>query len=94
MCSFLNGIDLTDSSCSCFNGHFASESGFAAFFHPLTPDVNISSKWQTFFTGQMRFLAPNQQCHSTEGNNYVTDHGKKFGVLKPNSITLASSEVA
>ena len=32
-----------------------------------------------FFTGQMPFLSPNQQCQSTEGKN-ITSHG--LGVIK------------
>jgi len=33
-----------------------------------------------FFTGQMPFLSPNQQCQSTEGEN-ITFHGRAYPKL-------------
>jgi len=37
----------------------------------LAPDNHASTPPLSFFTGRMPFLPPNQQCQSTEGNNYI-----------------------
>ena len=42
----------------------------------------------SFFTGQMPFLSPNQQCHSTEGKN-ITFHGLAYPKLTRGLPTLS-----
>jgi len=42
----------------------------------LKTDDHTNTSSLNFFTGQMLFLAPNQQCQSTEGTwilNHITD---------------------
>ena len=41
-----------------------------------------------FFTGQMPFLSPNQQCQSTEGKN-ITSHGLAYPKLTWGLPTLS-----
>ena len=36
-----------------------------------------------FFTAQMTFLPPNQQCHSTEGNKQVSNYVEIFASICP-----------
>jgi len=38
----------------------------------LQTDNHASTSLLKFFTGQMRFLTPNQHCQSTEGSTYCT----------------------
>jgi len=67
-----------------FNGHFSCEPGLAGVYWMMEVVVTTGAiscaKLQSnhhhqqtntqFFTGQMPFLSPNQQCQSTEGRKY------------------------
>ena len=44
-----------------------------------------------FFTGQMPFLSPNQQCQSTEGKN-ITFHGLAYPKLTWGSSNFVSDK--
>jgi len=48
----------------------ARESGSTS----LQTDYHASTSPLSFFTGQMPFLLPNQQCQSTEDMNHASGH--------------------
>jgi len=47
-------------------------------------DNHASTTLLKFFTGRMRFLPPNQQRQSTEGNNFNREHASKTEISETN----------
>jgi len=61
------------------------------FFLILFQRITDGDKWHGFFTGQMSFLSPNQQCQSTEGNTTCNLIQSPFitGLLTEKALTPA-----